>query len=67
MELSSLRTFVPMDESYIGWNFRSLELSAPELSFSGTKVPWNVRPLELSFLGTKIPGEYVIISVLTEI
>jgi len=64
MELSSLRTFVPRDESSMGWNFRSLELS-----FSGTNVPvpWNIRPMELSLKGTKIPGEYVIISVLSDI
>jgi len=30
-------------------------------------IGWNFRSLELSFLGTKIPGEYVIISVHTDI
>ena len=38
-----------------------------KVPWGGTFVPWNFRPRELSFLGTKLPGEYVIISVLTDI
>jgi len=43
------------------WNFRSKELSLPELSWNfhslelslpGTKVPWKFRSLELSLPGT---------------
>jgi len=44
------------------WNFRSHVLSLPgakvpwvELSFPGTFVPWNFRPLELSSPGTFAP------------
>ena len=61
MELSSLRTLIPRDESSIGWNFHSLELlslgtfvlrdkSSMELLFHGTFVPWNFRSWGQKFL-----------------
>jgi len=50
MELLSLRTFVPRDESSMGWNFRPRELSFP-----GTNVPWNFRFMEHSSPGTFVP------------
>jgi len=45
--------------TFVRRNFRpqGRKFHRVELSFSGTFVPWNVRPLELLFLGTKIPWQ----------
>jgi len=46
-------------------NFRTQDFPWGGLSSPGTKVLWNVRPLELSFLGTKIPWNFRSIELLT--